>query len=62
MAKKIDISKHTTEDLRKLVAEKQEELRALRFGGAGSKNRDVKAAGKLRKVIARALTKLGTTN
>jgi len=56
MAKKTDITKHTKEDLAKLVADKREELRALRFGGAGSKNRNVKAARNLRKEVARALT------
>jgi ribosomal protein L29 len=58
MAKKLDITKHTKEDLIKLVGDKREELRALRFSVAGSKNRDVKAASKLRKDIARALTQL----
>lgn len=56
--KKTDLTKHTKEDLVKLVAEKREELRALRFGSAGSKNRDVKQASKLRREIARALTAL----
>lgn len=58
MAKKIDITKHSKEDLVKLVSDKREELRVLRFNVAGSKNRDVKVAGKLRKDIARALTQL----
>ncbi len=58
MAKKTDLSSHTKADLEKLVGEKREALRALRFGGAGSKNRDVNAMSKLRKEIARALTQL----
>ncbi len=58
MAKKTDITKHTPEELRKLVADKREELRSLRFNVAGSKNRDVKAASKFRREIARALTQL----
>ena len=58
MAKKTDLTKHTTEDLLKLAADKREELRALRFNVAGSKNRNVKAARNLRKDIARALTQL----
>jgi len=58
MAKKPDITNHTAEDLQKLVHDKREELRVLRFHVAGSKNRDVKAASKLRKDIARALTQL----
>lgn len=59
MAKKLDLKNHTPEDLKKLVAEKQEELRALRFNVAGSKNRNVKLAQSLRKAIARTLTELG---
>lgn len=58
MAKKTDLKSHTPADLTKLVADKREELRALRFNVAGSKNRDVKLASKLRKEIARALTQL----
>jgi ribosomal protein L29 len=56
MAKKLDLTKHTKEDALKLAQEKREELRALRFGVAGSKNRNVKHARNLRKDIARALT------
>ena len=58
MAKKTDLTKHTHEELTKLVVDKREELRVLRFNVAGSKNRDVKLASKLRKDIARALTAL----
>ena len=58
MAKKLDLTKHTQEELQKLVATQREELRSLRFNVAGSKNRDVKQASKLRKEIARALTQL----
>jgi len=58
MAKKTNLQNHTPADLTKLVADKREELRALRFNVAGSKNRDVKLASKLRKEIARALTRL----
>lgn len=61
MAKKVDLKNHSIEDLRKLVGDKREELRSLRFNVAGSKNRDVKAAQKLRKEIARALTQANTT-
>jgi len=62
MSKKLDLKKHTQEDLQKLVSQKREELRALRFAVAGSKNRDVKKVGKLRKEIARALTALQRLN
>lgn len=58
MAKKIDFKKHTAEELTKVVADKRETLRALRFSVAGSKNRNVKEARELRKTIARALTAL----
>ena len=58
MAKKTDITKHTQDELRKLTDVKREELRALRFNVAGSKNRDVKLAQKLRKEVARVLTQL----
>lgn len=58
MAKKTDYTKNTPAELTKIVADKREELRALRFNVAGSKNRDVKLASKLRKEIARALTQL----
>ena len=56
--KKIDYKTNTPEELTKIAADKREELRALRFNVAGSKNKDVKAASKIRKEIARALTAL----
>lgn len=59
MAKK-KAQPNTPAELIKLVADKREELRALRFNVAGSKNRDVKLQAKLRKDIARALTQLNT--
>ncbi|HEV7449214.1 MAG TPA: 50S ribosomal protein L29 [Candidatus Paceibacterota bacterium] len=54
--KKQDLTKHSKAELLKLAADKREELRVLRFGGAGSKNRNVKQAKMLRKDVARALT------
>lgn len=56
MAKKKTLINHSVEDLHQLVHDKREELRALRFSVAGSKNRNVKLASTLRKEIARALT------
>jgi ribosomal protein L29 len=56
MAKKETFKKHSAEELAAVVASKREELRALRFGAAGSKNKNVKLAATLRKQIARALT------
>ncbi|TSC69489.1 MAG: hypothetical protein G01um101456_170 [Parcubacteria group bacterium Gr01-1014_56] len=67
MAKKTSLINHSQEELTKLAGTKREELRALRFSLAGSKNRNVKLGRSLRKEIARALTqlssiKLGTSN
>jgi ribosomal protein L29 len=56
--KKQSLVNHTPDELAKLVAAKQEELRALRFSASGSKNHNVKQASSLRKDIARALTEL----
>lgn len=58
MSKKNSLKDHSVADLNKLVANKREELRALRFSVAGSKNRNVKQGRTLRKSIARALTEL----
>lgn len=58
MAKKVTLKNHSVEDLNRLVAEKREELRSLRFSVAGSKNRNVKLARTLRKDVARGLTEL----
>lgn len=59
MAKKTSLVNHSIEDLKRLVSDKREELRALRFSVAGSKNRNVKLGRTLRKEVARALTALG---
>ena len=45
-------------ELHGLVDKKREELRALRFSAAGSKNRNVKLTRELHKEIARALTEV----
>ncbi|MEK7613095.1 MAG: 50S ribosomal protein L29 [Patescibacteria group bacterium] len=58
MTKKFNLKDHTPADLTKLVSDKREELRALRFNVAGSKNRNVKLGRSLRKAVARALTEL----
>lgn len=58
MAKKTSLTNHSIEDLKRLVSDKREELRALRFSVAGSKNRNVKLSRTLRKEVARALTAL----
>lgn len=51
-----DITNKTASDLAKMLAEKKEELRVMRFGGAGAKTKNVKAAKAARKDIARILT------
>ena len=58
MAKKTSYNSRPKEELQKIAHDKREELRALRFGSAGSKNKNVKAARTLRREIARALTAL----
>ena len=60
MAKKTSLKTLSPEDLNKLVSDKREELRSLRFAVAGSKNRNVKLGRTLRKEVARALTELNS--
>ena len=48
----------SVEELERYAATKREELRALRFAGAGSKNKNVKLPKTLRREIARAETEL----
>lgn len=47
-------------DLVKELGEKREALRVIRFGIAGSKNRNVKEAKGLKKEVARILTELNS--
>ncbi|MGH7141737.1 MAG: 50S ribosomal protein L29 [Minisyncoccia bacterium] len=54
----MDYKTATTEELQQFVAEKRKELVDLRFGAAGSKNRNVKLPRTIRKDIARALTEV----
>ena len=58
MTKKNTLSTHSVDDLNRLVTDKREELRALRFSASGSKNRNVKLPRTLRKQIARGMTEL----
>lgn len=55
-----DLQKKNEKDLQKMLAEKREELRTFRFGTAGSKTRDVKAAGKSKREVAQILTELNS--
>jgi ribosomal protein L29 len=57
--KKLSLNDKSHEELSKLLAEKREELRKLRFEAAGSRPKDSNAPAKVRKDIARILTKLG---
>jgi len=45
-------------ELQKTLIDKREGLRAFRFGGAGSRSRNVREGRKLRKEIAQVLTEL----
>lgn len=53
-----EFSKHDVSELKKLLADKRESLRAFRFEGAGSRSRNTRAGRGLRKEIARVLTEL----
>ncbi|MFA6274072.1 MAG: 50S ribosomal protein L29 [Candidatus Paceibacterota bacterium] len=46
------------EELKKKLVDLQENVRVLRFKGQGSKSKNVKESGALRKKIARVLTEL----
>jgi len=56
MAKKLSFKDKKPEEIAKLLVEKREELRTLRFQAAGSRPKDSSAASKVRKDIARLLT------
>ncbi|OGG55663.1 hypothetical protein A3D71_01945 [Candidatus Kaiserbacteria bacterium RIFCSPHIGHO2_02_FULL_55_20] len=53
-----DFSKQEVAELQKTVADKREALRTFRFGGAGSRTRDVRGGRTLRREIAQILTEL----
>ncbi len=53
-----DIKTQDTKDLQKTVTDNREALRVLRFGGAGSRSRDVRASRMLRRETARLLTEI----
>ena len=48
----------TVEQLTKEISDMREKLRTIRFGGAGSRSRNVKEGYNIRKDVARALTEL----
>ena len=55
-----DLKTWSTDDLQKEIAAKREGLRAFRFGGAGSRTRNVREGRGLRKEIARLLTEMNS--
>lgn len=56
MAKKTSFTEKTTAELAKLLGEKREELRKLRFEAAGSRPKDSNAPAKVKRDIARIRT------
>ena len=53
-----DFSKQSNDELLKLITDKREALRVFRFGGAGSRTRNVREGRTLRKEIAHMMTEL----
>ena len=53
-----DLNKHSVADLQKEIAGLREALRKFRFGGAGSRTRNVREGRGLRKEVARLMTEL----
>lgn len=53
-----DLLKKSSADLQKMLAEKREELRALRFAVANLQNKNVRAIRVIRKEVARIQTAL----
>lgn len=56
MAKKLSFKGKKAEEIQKLLGEKREELRSLRFSAAGGRAKDASQLSKVRKDIARLLT------
>ncbi|HEC94171.1 MAG TPA: 50S ribosomal protein L29 [Candidatus Kaiserbacteria bacterium] len=56
MSKKNTYTNVANEELVKILSEKKEELRVVRFAAAGSRPKDSSVSAKLRKEIARILT------
>jgi|GEM_PF-288062 len=53
-----EIHTKSIEHIRKDVVDTQEKLRTIRFGGAGSRSRNVREGRNLRRDVARSLTEL----
>lgn len=60
MAKKINLKEKNPTELTKLLKEKREELRGLRFAAAGARPKDSNSPKNARKQIARLLTEMGS--
>lgn len=56
MAKKSDFKNKTKEEIEKLLSEKRLALKGFRFGIAGSKVKNMKEGGDLKREIARMIT------
>lgn len=56
MAKKTSFKDMKAEEITKVLTEKREQLRSLRFTAAGGRAKDATEAAKVRKDIARLLT------
>lgn len=59
MAKKLDIKDKSAEELTKLLSEKREELRKLRFSTVSRSVKDTSEPKQLRADIARIMTEMG---
>ncbi len=60
MKKKTNYTDKTNTELSKILSEKREELRVLRFTAAGSRPKDTSESQKLRKEIARIMTEFSS--
>ncbi len=58
MAKNLSMKDKSKQELAKLLSEKREELRKLRFEAAGARPKDSNAPQKVRREIARIMTAL----
>ncbi|MDB5194827.1 MAG: ribosomal protein [Parcubacteria group bacterium] len=59
MKKKLDLKEKNPEELMKMLKEKREELRGVRFSAAGARAKDGSVFAKTRRDVARVLTELG---
>ena len=58
--KKLDLKDKSVEDMTKMLAEKRESLRSMRFTALGSRLKDSSEPKKLRADVARIMTELGS--